>query len=45
MGWLIDQDEIQRQEEEWKPQSVVRTGLGDNDVPDVQRDVLLGEST
>ena len=45
MGWLINQDEIQRQEEEWEPQSVVRTGLSYDDVPDVQRAVLLGDST
>jgi hypothetical protein len=41
----MDQDEVERQEQEWESQTVVRSGFRDDDVSDMQGDMLLSEAT
>lgn len=45
--WMIgclDEDEIETDVQEWETKSIVRTGFCENDIPDMDRDVLLCES-
>lgn len=40
----VDEDEIERDEQEWEAETVVCACFGDDDVSDVKGDVLFGEA-